>query len=164
MTSDERVDHIIRLMLEGDWHGGSSSKKLAAEWECHPKTVSDLACRASAVLKRSGAPIEQEIAQALAELDSLKALALSYERGFVVKDGVDSSHVEYVSDPQIREAISAVKLRMDILGVTSTKRGKEQTKPAVDDEYDKLTKEQRIAKLKEALALEEGQPAREDMQ
>ncbi len=83
---DEQVDHILQLMLNGQWQGAKSNGELAQTWACHPRTVSDRACEASAVLKRIGGPVEDYVAKAMAEIDADIATARAEgEWGAVMK-------------------------------------------------------------------------------
>jgi len=152
MTNDEQVDVILTMMLRGEWHGGSSRKKLAAEWGIKERTVGDRAVIASGVAARVGKPIEQEVASKLAELEAIQTMAMEHCRPIHVKDSDGTSHVEYAPEPQFRDAIAAIKLQMDIRGVT-TRRPKEEAKP-IDDEWARMTALERIAKLDEAKAEE----------
>jgi len=134
MTPAERTDHILKMMLRGEWKGGRSRKELAAEWKLHERTIGDDAMVASGVLARRGKPIEDLIDSKIAELETIQALALEKEH-FVA-------------------AIRAIQLQMDIRGVTSTSRPKLDGKPDLP-EYEKLSAEQRIAMHKAAIAEEE---------
>lgn len=152
MTPDDQVDCIIRMMLRAEWRGGPSRKALAAEWGVHERTVGDRAIIASGFLARTGKELEAEALEALAELDTIKALALANMKSLVTKDG----EVIEVPDPKLREATEAIKLKMDIRGITSKSRGRNLPKDEpVDDEYAKLSRVERIEKLKAALAEEE---------
>lgn len=150
MTPDERVDHIVRMMLKGQWKGMASRETLAAEWKCHERTVGYMAERAAAVVARRGQPIEQEIDAALADLEHIKRVALDNERCTVDKDGGE----HFFASPMLREATEAIKLKLEIRGALFKGRAKEADKSS-SDEYAKLTRAERIAKLKEALAEEE---------
>jgi len=151
MTPAERTDHILKMMLRGEWKGGRSRKELAAEWKLHERTIGDDAMVASGVLARRGKPIEDLIDARMAELESIQSRALEHQRAVVV-----AGSVEYVDDPQFVAAIKAIQLQMDIRGVTTTRRPKDAEKTEHDDEYAKLSKEERIVRLKAALAEEEG--------
>jgi hypothetical protein len=72
MTPAARQDHILRMMLRGEWRGGRSRKELAAEWKLHERTIGDDAMVASGVLARRGKPIEEVIDQKLAELEQIQ--------------------------------------------------------------------------------------------
>lgn len=146
--TDDRIDHIVRMMLKRQWKGMVSREKLAEEWGCHEKTVGTMADRASAIVARRGQPIEQEIDDALAELEQIKLMALNNERCSVDKDGNE----HYFAAPMLREATDAIKLKLEIRGVLTKQRGKEPAKPDVEDEYSKMTREQQVARLKEELA------------
>ncbi len=149
-TADERIDHIARMMAKGEWRGMKSREKLADEWGVHQRTVGDWACRAHAVVSRRGAPIEEEIDQALADLEGIKRMALDNER--VVIDRKGDAH--YFASPMLREATDAVKLRMEIRGVLTKARGTEAPSDA-RAELLKKSPEERIAMHKAAIAEEE---------
>lgn len=136
MTTDQQVDHIIRMMLRGEWKGMKSRAELSAEWGIHEHTVGMRAQAASTFLRKQCTDLEVEAREALAELDNIKRMALEC----VDKDG----------NPLLREATAAIKLKMDILGITSRHRVKER-KAEPDDEYAKLSREERIARLQAAL-------------
>jgi len=150
VVTEERVQHIVRLMLKGHWKGMASREKLAEEWGCHERTVGDMAERASSVVACRGKPIEQEIDAALSDLEQIKRMALDNERVIVDKKG----DAHYFAAPMLHDAIEAIKLKMDIRGVTSTRRPKDAKPAEHDDEYAKLSKEERIVRLKAALAEE----------
>ena len=148
MTPDEQIDEIIRLMLSGRWQGMKTRAELAKQWDIHERTVGERAKYASAFLVRQGKDIEEEAREALAELDNLKRMALSYVEVSFDKEG----NVREVPQPKLREATDAIELKMKILGVTSTARGRnDRQKPDVEDKYANATREERIAMLKEAL-------------
>lgn len=148
-TKDERVDHIIRLMLQGKWHGMKSRAELSALWDIHEHTVGDYASIASGFCSRLGKDLETEAREALAELDAIKRMALEY-----VTFGKDGTPYE---QPKLKEATDAIRLKMDILGITSRRNRNEASKPAVDDKYANATREERIAMLEQALAEEKGE-------
>ena len=144
MTTDDQIDEIIRLMLSGRWQGMKTRAELAKQWDIHERTVGERAKYASAFLVRQGKDIEAEAREALAELDDIKRMAL---------ESVDGNGEPA---PKLREATDAIELKMKILGVTSTARGRnDRQKPDVEDKYANATREERIAMLKEALAEEE---------
>ena len=129
---DEQVDHIVKMMLRGEWKGGRSRKLLAAEWGIHERTVGDRAVIASGVLSRRGKPIEDLIDQKYAELEQIQAAAMKHKRAVLVSDGKDAgSHVEYVPDPQFTAAVKAVQTQMEIRGVLTKHRPKE-TQPGTE--------------------------------
>lgn len=156
-TKDERVDYIIKLMLRGTWKGGASREVLGAEWGCHERTVGDYADIASGVLARRGRPIEEFADAKLQELESIQRAALDHVKVITVSDGSENgSHVEKVPDPNYREAIAAIKLQLDIRGVTSRAAVAKPTgKAEPDADYEKLSAEQRIAMHRAAIAEEE---------
>jgi len=147
MTPAERTDHILRMMLRGEWKGGRSRKELAAEWKLHERTIGDDAMVASGVLARRGKPIEDLIDSKIAELEQIQHQAME-RQGYTI--GGDA-----YPNPDLRNAILAIRLIMDIRGATKISRGRNDHKPPpVDDEYAKLTKAERVARLQEALAVE----------
>lgn len=150
MTPAERTDHILRMMLRGEWKGGRSRKELAEEWKLHERTIGDDAMVASGVLARRGKPIEELIDARMAELESIQSRALEHKRAVVV-----GGELVYVDDPQFIAAIKAIQLQVDIRGVTSTSRKPAADTRQADAEYDKLSAEQRIAMHKAAIAEEE---------
>ena len=128
---DEQIDTIVKLMLRGEWRGGQSRKELAKEWGVHERTVGDRAVIASGFLRRAGGELEAEVHEALAELDTIKALALGNQRAFLVQTGRGEnreSRIEYADEPKLREATEAIRLKMDIRGVTSKSRGRNDPK------------------------------------
>ena len=135
MTPSERQDHILRMMLRGEWRGGRSRKELAEEWKLHERTIGDDAMVASGVLARRGKPIEDLIDAKMAELETIQALALA-----------DGSWIA---------ALKAIQLQMDIRGVTTTRRPKDDAPRAETADLEKLSAEQRIAMHKAAIAEEE---------
>jgi hypothetical protein len=143
VTKDEQVDHIVLLMLDLEWHGMKTRRELAAEWGCHERTVGTLAERANAIVARRGKPIEDAIDAKLADLERLQQKA---EQAGEFKD-----------------AIGAIKLYCEIRGVLSKQRGKSEEKALTEDEYAKLPRAERIAKLKAAYE-EEMAAAKEEMQ
>jgi len=134
LTADEQVDHIVKLMVTREWRAGASHKELASAWGCHPRTVGDRAIIASGILARTGGPLEQWVESKMRALDELETQA--------------------ASDGNVIAAIKAIQLQMDIRGVTSTRRQKDDKPAEHDDEYAKLSKEERIVRLKAALAEE----------
>lgn len=150
MTPDEQIDEIIRLMLSGRWQGMKTRAELAKQWDIHERTVGERAKYASAFLVRQGKDIEAEAREALAELDSIKRMALTHTKAIVVGKK-DNPSVEFVDEPKLKEATDAIRLKMDILGITSKSRGRNERKPEADDDYAKMSREERIAKLQAAL-------------
>lgn len=147
--TDDRIDHIVRMMLTGVWKGMKSHVALGEDWGCHPRTVGTMAERAHAIIARRGQPIELEIDQALADLEQIKRLALDNERCTVDKNG----EAHYYASPMLREATEAITRKLEILGVMAKARGSKE-KPHPEDDMSKLTPEQMIAKLEEALTIE----------
>lgn len=134
MSKDAQVDHILKLMLNGQWKGAQSNQELSAKWKCHPRTVSDRACEASAVLKRLGGPVEAFIERKLAELEALQAMA--------------------TADGNVRDAVKAIELAAKIRGALVQKHEHKDT----TEERKKLASmspEERIELHKRAIAEEE---------
>ncbi len=130
LTPDEQIDICVRMMVQGEWGGAKSQKALAAEWDCHPRTVSDRATAASAVVRRAGGPIEDWILGKLAELEHIKSVAMSRD------------------PPLVKTAVDAIRLQMEVRGVFVKK-----TQELPGDEIDKMTAEEKLA-AHEAAALE----------
>lgn len=142
MTTDDQVDTIIRMMLRGEWKGMKSRAELSKQWGIHEHTVGLRAQAASTFLRKQCTDIELEAREALAELDNIKRIALES----VDKDG----------NPLLREATAAIKLKMDILGITTRRSDRNmRQKPDVDDKYANASRDERIAMLKQAIAEEE---------
>lgn len=149
-STDDQVDHIIRMMLRGEWKGMKSRAELSEKWGIHEHTVGLRAQAASTFLRKQGSDIEVEAREALAELDTIKRIAMES----VDKDG----------NPLLREATAAIKLKMDILGITTRRSDRNaRQKPDVDDEYGSMPRQERIARLEAALA-EERSASKEELQ
>lgn len=131
--TDERIDHIVGMFLDGTWEGMRTRRELAKEWGCHQRTVGDMAERASAVVARRGKPIEQAIDAKLADLERLQQKA------------EDAG--------EFKDAINAIKLYCEVRGFLNKGRQKE-TAADDGDEYAKLSRVERIARLEAAKAEE----------
>ncbi len=134
LTADEKIDHIVKMMMGSEWRGAQSHRELAALWGCHPQTVYEMASKASAVLKRIGGPLDGWVQGKLAELDEIKQVAMAQEK------------------PDCKAAAAAVKLQLEARGVFVKKH---QDVPA--DEVAKMSREQKLAAHKEAIAELEAQ-------
>lgn len=110
-SADEQIDHILKLMLEGEWKGAESHRVLAAGWGCHPRTVGDRAVAAAAVLRRIGGPVEDLVKAKLAELEHIKETAMGLQRPVVV-----DKQVELYPAPDVKTAAMAVKTYLEVLG------------------------------------------------
>lgn len=130
MTPAARQDHIIRMMLSGQWKGARSRRSLAKEWAVHERTVGDDAVVASGVLSRRGKPIEELIDAKYAELEQIQSAAMRHKRAMQVSDGEAGSHIEYVPDPDFGAAIKAVQTQLEIRGVGTKARTLDDGKPA----------------------------------
>lgn len=160
MTADEQIDHIARMMTEGRWKGGRSQRELAKAWGIHPRTVADRALIASGFLARVGTDLERWVLGKLAELEHQQAVAMSLKRPFKTGEGPKGT-VEMLNAPNVEAANRAVELQLRIRGVGLTK-GKAPTAEQ-DENWAKLTHQQRVAELERALAEERGK-AKEEMQ
>lgn len=133
MTPAARQDHIIKMMLAGQWKGARSRRTLAKEWKIHERTVGDDAVVASGVLSRRGMPIEQLIDAKYAELEYIQRQAMERKKAIVVSDGAENgSHVEYVPDPDCAAAIKAVHTQLEIRGVNTKARTLDKDKASGD--------------------------------
>lgn len=71
-TMDQMRERILELMLHREWNPGASHKELAKEWGVAPRTVADRALEASRAIRlASKKPVEDFVAEAFAELDTL---------------------------------------------------------------------------------------------
>lgn len=112
MTTDEQIDHIVKLMIEGEWKGAQSHRELAAGWGCHPRTVGDRAVTASAIVKRAGGPLEDWVLLKLAELEHVKETAMRLQKAVVV-----AGEVQLFDAPDTKAAAMAIKLQLEARGV-----------------------------------------------
>ena len=115
---DERVDHIIKLMVNREWHPGRAHKELAEKWGIHPRTVSDYADIASGVLKRADGDLMVWVNNKLQELDTIAAAAVAKTHTYKVKDEL----IE-VPDPDFASAVKAINVAADIRGAKLQKGG-----------------------------------------
>lgn len=111
LTPDQQIDAIVKMMVQGQWKGSASSRKLAQEWECHPRTVGDRAVAASAVVKRAGGPIEGWILLKMAELEHVKEVAMRLKRPVVV-----NKRVRLFNAPDTKAAEKAIRLQLEARG------------------------------------------------
>lgn len=119
-TAEEQVHHVVRMMLNGEWRGGQSRVELADLWGVHERTVGDRAMAASCILAMRGTPIEQLIDDKLAQLDRVADSAMA---------GMRKDH---------KAAIMAIRLQMEIRGVLTKQRPKDDPKPAAEGGVDAL--------------------------
>ncbi len=129
MTPDDQIDHIVRMMLSGDWAGSKSHKELAAGWGCHPRTVGDRAVVASGILKRAGGPLEDWVLGKLSELEHIKTEAMARE------------------PPLVKTAVDAIRLQMEVRGVF-VKKGAELP----GDDVAKMSDAEKLAAHRQAVA------------
>jgi hypothetical protein len=116
-TRAERIDYIVRAMTEGRWSAGKSHQELAERWGLHPRTVSEYAGAASAIIDRMGTPLEDFVEAKLAELETMHRVAMSRERLVRVRclacgQGSD----ERAPDPDVKGAAEAVRLQLQARG------------------------------------------------
>ncbi len=127
-TADEMREHIMTLMLHREWNPGASHKELAAKWGVAPRTVGDRALEASRVIRLAAKkPVEDFVAEALVELDSLAAEARALGKP--------------------RDAAYCIELKGKMLGAFVTKT---QEVPA--DEVAKMSDEEKLAAHRKAVA------------
>jgi len=131
-VEQERVERIATMMINGQWQGGASKEQLAAEWDIHERTVGQFAIMASLQLERKGQPIEELIGERIAELDNIKRQALEDAK------------------PDYKAAIGAIKLIMDIRGVTLARKPSKADPPK--DGYDNMKPKELIALHQKAIA------------
>jgi hypothetical protein len=141
MTADEQIDHIVKMMLEGEWKGSRSHRELAAGWGCHPRTVGDRAVAAAAVCRRLGGDVEERVRAKLAELEHIAEVAMGLQRPLVVK-----GEVELYPAPDVKAAEKAIHDYLEVLGAFN------HTKKTQEVPAEPLPDEELQAKLEEALA------------
>lgn len=147
MSRDEKIDHILKMMLEGEWKGCRSHRELAAGWSCHPRTVGDLAQSAADIKRRLAGDAEKMVHAKLAELEHIAEVAMNLQRPVIV-----NKQVELYPAPDVKAAEKAVRDYLEVLGAFNHVR-KVQEQPA--EGYDKLSPAERIAAHKAAIAEEE---------
>lgn len=126
---DDAVDRIVKLMLRGEWRGGKTRAEMADEYGVHERTVGDWAMIASGMLVRAGTPIEKLIDEKMAELEGIQRMAL--ERVKVIHSADGETNI--VPSPELKEAIAAIRLQMEIRGVLTRHAPKQADKPASGD-------------------------------
>lgn len=144
MTPDEQIEHIIKLMLEGEWKGSRTSRELAAGWGVHPKTVSIRAMSAAAVIEHSAGDIPKMVRAKLAELEHLIEVAMSLQKHVVVDDDV-----RFYPAPDVKVARAAIRDYLEILGAFNHTK-----KVEVTTGYENMTPAEKIAAHEKAIAEE----------
>jgi hypothetical protein len=130
MTSDEQIDHIVKLMLEGEWKGARSHRELAAAWGCHPRTVSYRANEAAAVCRRMGGDVESLVRAKLAELEQIADAAMNHKRPVVV-----GREVTLYPAPDFKAAAKATRDYLEVLGAFNhVKKTQEMTATPENEE------------------------------
>lgn len=140
-SADDQIDHIVRMMLEGEWQGGRSHKALAIEWGCHPRTVCDRAIAASAVCRRIGGPVDELVRAKLAELEHIKDVALGLDK------------------PDVKAAHLAVKTYLEVLGAFNHVKKTQELAP---DDVDRMTPAEKLEAHRKVVAELEQQIAGKD--
>lgn len=150
MTADEQIDHIVKLMLEGEWKGARSHRELAAAWGCHPRTVGDRAVAAAAVCHRLGGNVEAMIRAKLAELEHIAEVAMELNRPVVVSvgDGMGSK-VELYPAPDVKAAERAIRSYLEVLGAFNHVK---KTVELPADEVAKMTPAEKLEAHRKAIA------------
>lgn len=127
-TADEMRERIMAMMLHREWNPGKSHKELAEEWKVAPRTVSDRALEASRVIRHAAKkPVEDFVAEALVELDSLAAEARALGKP--------------------RDAAYCIELKGKMLGAFVTK-----VQEVSGDEVSKMSDEEKLAAHRKAVA------------
>jgi len=77
-TRDARVNRVIAMMVNGQWHGAKSSHELAAEFGVSFHCVHEYAREANSVIRRAFGPEDREALreQFMLGIEALKARAL----------------------------------------------------------------------------------------
>jgi hypothetical protein len=144
MTSDEQIDHIVKLMLEGEWKGARSHRELAAAWGCHPRTVSYRANEAAAVCRRMGGDVESLVRAKLAELEQIADAAMNHKRPIVV-----AGLVELHPAPDFKAAAKATRDYLEVLGAFNHVK---KTQDVPGDEVGKMTPAEKLEAHRKAVA------------
>lgn len=78
LTKVQRIDHIIRMMVDGEWVTGKSAPRLAKEWNLSTNTIERDSAEASRRIRDLVTPQEREELKAryLAKLEGVLARAL----------------------------------------------------------------------------------------
>ena len=127
MNVDQQIDHIVKLMLEGEWKGSRSHRELADAWGCHPRTVGDRAIAAAAVCRRMGGNVEAMVRAKLAELEHLIEVAMDLQRPVVV-----DKQVELYPAPDVKAARAALRDYLEVLGAFNHTKHVEVTEKPMD--------------------------------
>ncbi len=136
-TMDERREKVALMMLHGEWKGAATRKELSEAWGISRPAMRELeeaamgACRLAI---REEWP--QRVAQALAELDAVKAAAWRGD-----EDG-----------PNLKAVIEATKLQLQVYGALSQPM---KSREPTESDYDKMSHAERAKRLREAAEAEE---------
>lgn len=131
-TNEQMRTHIAQLMIHGDWHGVTSRKELAEQWGVAERTVGDRALEASRAIGLNR-DIRGWVDEKIQQLEQDAALARELGRP--------------------RDAAYCIELQAKLLGAMAPV--KRQDVPA--DEVAKMSREEKIAAHKQALAELEGE-------
>jgi len=101
-VKDQRVDHIVRLMAHGEWHGAGSHHELSDAWGVSIAAVQEYARIASGIIRVvvEGNPDEVR-AEIIAGIEAIKAQAIKQR--------------------ELRTALQAVDLKARMLGLITNK-------------------------------------------
>lgn len=148
------VEEIKDLMTSGRWRASKSHKELAEKHGLSQRYVKDLATQAGNELHAlmiGKTEEEQDAARAriLARMEALREDALARTRTYVNKEGEVSSY----PDPDFKVALDVDKAELETFGLKAPVKRQE----VAPDEVAKMSREEKIAAHKQALAELEGE-------
>lgn len=152
LTADEQREHIVGMVLRREWSPGVSHKQLADEWGLGVRTVSQRALEAMhAVRVASNTQLRDFVVEALAELDSMQAAAMSEEKVVCVGKDRDSGVLEYerVPQPNVRAAAYCVELKAKMLGAFAATKHDHTHRPIEPGEDVKAVRAKLVAALED---------------
>ncbi len=149
VDADEQREAIGGMILRREWHPGASHKALAEEWGVSARTVSRRALEAMhAVRVGSKKPIEDFVAESLAELDSMQAMALAEEKVVCVGRDEETKALMYerVPQPNVRAGAYCLELKAKMLGAFAHEKRQDEPDPvATMSPEEKLEAHERAA-------------------
>jgi hypothetical protein len=101
-TQDQRIEHIIDLMLHHKWDGRVTPFELAQKWGCTMKAIVTAANQAGARIATATGNLERRVQTALDKLDDIRTKAMAAN--------------------QFSAAVRAVELELKVAGVFSKQR------------------------------------------
>lgn len=131
-TNEEMRAHIAQLMIHGDWHGVTTRKELAEQWGIAERTVGDRALEASRAIGLNR-DIKGWVDEKIQQLEQ------------------DANQARQLGRP--RDAAYCTELQAKLLGAMAPVKRQE----VPGDEVSKMSREEKIAAHKQAIAELEGE-------